>query len=85
MPPKFIHARCYYEFSTAQEIPATDPDVVICRRAVDYLPGLPPPGAHIGRCSDCHVWIVSDPRGPHPDKPHICLQCAGITPLPLES
>jgi hypothetical protein len=68
------------------EVPAggRTPDVVICRRVVDYPFGQPlPPGADLDTCHRCSALIVYDTRGPFPDVPRICLQCAGIQPLPF--
>lgn len=66
-----------------QETVAVDmPDVVICRRIQDF-PGAPPVGACVTPCSRCFVPIAYDPTGPHQDRPHVCMQCSGIEPLPF--
>jgi hypothetical protein len=61
------------------------PDVVICRRVVDYAPSPLPTGARLAVCRQCWEPVVYDPAGPHPERPKICLQCGGIEPLPIES
>lgn len=61
------------------------PDYVICRRVADYAPSPVPPGAGRTVCSRCGAAIAFNPNGPHQDKPRRCMQCAGITPLPIES
>ena len=58
------------------------PEVVICRRLADFPQGTPPPGAVLWFCAECHATLVGDPKAPHQELPRICLQCAGIRPLP---
>lgn len=60
------------------------PDEVICRRVSDYPKGRPPAGARITTCADCGRRLAFNPASPHQDVPKICLQCAGIEPLPIE-
>lgn len=60
------------------------PDVVICRRVVDYPHGRPPAAAITGPCADCGKRIAWNPTGPHQDRPHVCMQCRQIEPLPIE-
>lgn len=61
------------------------PDVVICR-PLDAFPGhRAPAGGWVAPCAWCQQPIVYNPRGPHPDKPRICMPCARVTPLPLDS
>lgn len=61
------------------------PDVVICRRVVDYAPAPVPPTAAITECTRCGAAVAFNPAGPHPTRPKICMQCGGIEPLPIES
>lgn len=58
------------------------PDVCVSRRVVDFPHGRPPIGAVLTSCRDCGAAIASD--GKFPGVPRICLQCAGIEPLPIE-
>lgn len=62
----------------------TAPDEVICRRVADYPHGVAPAAAATTRCTRCQRRIAFNPAGPHQDKPKVCLQCAGIEPLPIE-
>ena len=68
------------EYTPVEESPPTD--VVICRRVVDFPHATPPPGARILSCAECAAPIAADPASPHQELPRICLQCAGIRPLP---
>lgn len=64
--------------------PERAPDNVICRRVADYPRQGPPPAATTGPCAKCGARIAWNPAGPHQNRPHICMQCAGIEPLPIE-
>lgn len=57
-------------------------DVWICRRVADFPTG-PPAGAALAACSRCAAAIAYNPARSLP-APKICMQCAGIEPLPLE-
>lgn len=57
------------------------PDVVISRRVSDFPGGVAPAGAIVIPCQRCGARIAWD--GHFPDRPHVCLQCGGIEPLPL--
>jgi len=61
-----------------------EPDVVICRRVIDYPTAQEPVGAGLRACADCGELIAFNPAGPWPNKPHVCMQCRGIEPLPFE-
>jgi hypothetical protein len=63
--------------------PAGQPDVVICRRLADYPRGRPP-GAWLTVCARCGAPIAFDPRSLHSDRPHVCMQCCHIRPLPFD-
>lgn len=65
-----------------QPADAGNPDAVICRRVADYA-SSPPAGAALGACDQCAAPIAYNPEGPHLDRPRICMQCAGIEPLPF--
>lgn len=73
----------YYQRVGGRLEPATAgrPSVVICRRVADYAAG-PPTGAAIATCA-CGAAIAYNPEGPHLDVPRVCMQCAGIDPLPF--
>lgn len=60
------------------------PDAVICRRVVDYPDGQPPPAAALDTCTRCSALVAYNPHGPHVERPRVCMQCAGIAPLPIE-
>jgi hypothetical protein len=60
------------------------PDMVICRRVADYPAGVPPVAAQLTACTRCGAPIAFNPAGPHQDMPKVCMQCAGIEPLPIE-
>lgn len=59
-----------------------EPDAVLCRRVADYPFGMPPSIAIIQTCVECQAPVARNPVGPHGDRPPLCLQCFGITPLP---
>lgn len=59
------------------------PDVVVCRRVVDYAPQPVPGGAAFTQCRLCTSVVAFDPDGPHQHVGKICMQCAGIKPLPI--
>jgi len=63
---------------------ARKPDHVICRRVDDFPDGRPPNGAKLQPCAQCQEFIAFNPKGLHLDRPRICLQCAGVQPLPIE-
>jgi hypothetical protein len=61
------------------------PDLWICRRVVDYPGGRVPTGGEVSTCSRCAARIVFNPARRLPiQTPKVCLQCARITPLPIE-
>jgi hypothetical protein len=55
----------------------------MCRRVADYPLGLAPLDAVLLQCVGCGAAIASDPGGPHKDKPHVCMQCCGVRPMPF--
>jgi len=59
------------------------PDAVICRRVVDFPEGRPPNGAKLQPCAECQAFIAYNPKGLHLDQRRICMQCAGVQPLPM--
>lgn len=62
--------------------PGEKPDVWICRRLMDYPGRRPPDGAAVEHCTLCDRYICFNPMR-HVDAPKICMQCAGIEPLPF--
>jgi hypothetical protein len=60
------------------------PDVIICRRVVDYAPAPIPDGAEFTPCADCNALVAYNPKGPFQYVPKICMQCARIRPLPMD-
>jgi len=66
------------------ETPAGPPDVVVCRRLADFPRQQLPNGGRVGACRRCLAPIVFNWEGPHQNRPRICMQCAGIQPLPIE-
>jgi len=62
--------------------PGESIDKWICRRVVDYPGGRPPAAAAIDRCSKCQAPIAFNPAR-QVSAPKICMQCAGIEPLPF--
>lgn len=63
--------------------PGAAPDAVVCRRLVDYPGFQVPRGGEIGTCGRCDQLVVFNPKGPHQDRPRVCMQCVGISPLPF--
>lgn len=59
-------------------------DAWICRRVADYAPSPVPAGAAFTDCSKCGARIAFNPARKL-DAPKICMQCASIEPLPIES
>jgi len=59
-----------------------EPTVWICRRVGDYAPAPIPAGAAFAVCSRCQADIAFNPAR-QVTAPKVCLQCAGITPLPI--
>lgn len=60
-------------------------DYWICRRVVDYAPAPVPPGGAITPCTKCGASVVFNPKREGVTAPKICMQCARIKPLPIES
>ena len=66
---------------------ATDGEVEvwICRRVADFM--RVPTGAAVAHCGRCGEEIAYNPRRLRTvpgDTPKVCIQCAGIEPLPIE-
>lgn len=57
-------------------------DVWVCRRVVDYAPAPVPPHAAVDTCAWCSALVAYNPARPV-DAPRVCMQCAGIEPLPI--
>ena len=64
-----------------EDAPPGIPDHIICRRVEDFPQGTPV-GASIAACSQCQALIAFNPARTF-RAPRICMQCAGIQPLPL--
>jgi hypothetical protein len=67
--------------------PPQRPDTWICRRVADFPAGIAPVGAAIGYCARCSAPIAYNPGrilSVPLDTPQVCMQCAGIQPLPIE-
>lgn len=62
--------------------PGERADVWICRRVADYPFLRPPSSAAIDRCGRCGVLIAYNPARAC-TAPRVCMQCAGIAPLPF--
>jgi len=60
------------------------PDAWVCRRLADYPNGQAPAGGALGSCSECRAVIVFNPQR-RVSAPKVCMQCADIVPLPIES
>ena len=79
----------YYERrgprSLHREVGPVRPHNVVCRRVVDYAPAPIPEGAAFEACCECSALVAYNPAGPHQDVPKLCMQCARITPLPIET
>jgi hypothetical protein len=87
-----IYGGQFYERTAAGMTPTTAngraPDLWICRRLADYLPSQIPKGGAIGRCRRCDAAIVFNPARLDTvpaETPRVCMQCASIQPLPIES
>lgn len=67
-----------------EEVPGQDhqADVWICRRLCDFPGGRLPPGGEIAQCERCEAVIVYNPAR-QLAVPRVCMQCAGIQPLPI--
>jgi hypothetical protein len=60
--------------------PGPAPDVTICRRLADFPDGAPG-SATVIACATCGALVATANR--FPERPTICMQCAGIEPLPV--
>lgn len=60
----------------------TQCDIWVVRRLADFPHGRAPTGALVAPCFECGTPCA------HADKPidapKVCMQCAGITPLPID-
>lgn len=92
MSKKFVHGGRFYGRRTLEgpleDASAADgpPDHWVCRRLRDFPHGMPEGGA-VTACSRCGCAIVFNPARlatVPPATPKICMQCAGIQPLPIE-
>jgi hypothetical protein len=61
------------------------PDMMACRRVVDFPGGREPDGAALDTCRQCSALIAYDPHGPHLDVTRVCFQCCGFEPAPIEN
>lgn len=61
------------------------PDYIVCRRVVDYAPAPIPAAAEVTTCSRCSALVAYNPKGPFQDVPKVCMQCSGVTPLPIDA
>jgi hypothetical protein len=59
-----------------------EPDLWICRRVIDYPPPGPPREAASDLCTTCGAAIAYNPAR-QVIAPKVCMQCAGIQPLPF--
>lgn len=62
--------------------PGRDVDAWICRRVADYAPAPVPAGAAFDACTRCAARIAYNPAR-RVAAPRVCMQCAGIAPLPM--
>lgn len=89
-PQSRVDSGRYYARATVDgpllPAPTGRPDVIICRRAVDYAPAPIPATAAFDRCVNCGARIVYNPDGPYQAEgiPRRCMQCCRVQPLPLE-
>ena len=64
----------------------TAPDVWICRRVDDFPGQRAPEGAALAVCETCGAGIAFNPARlaeVPPETPRVCMQCAGLEPLPI--
>src|SRR5262245_59315514 len=86
MAPRLVHGGEYINLETGARVAPGEPGVVVCRRLEDLPTGFALAargGIRIARCGACGTAIAYSLKSPHADTPHICLQCAGIEPLPM--
>jgi hypothetical protein len=84
--PGRFYARTGRGLTEATPGPDDQTDAWICRRLADFPPGRVPVGAATSACERCGAVVVYDPRTVAiipPSTPQVCMQCAGIQPLPL--
>lgn len=92
-PENFISGGQFFEHTRAGMIPAGQtpsraPDAWICRRVADFPRGIAPAGAAVGVCTECGASIAYNPgrvASVPLGTPQVCMQCASIKPLPIES
>jgi len=61
------------------------PDAWICRRVADYPNARVPSAGAVAPCSRCQAPIVFNPKREGVTAPKVCMQCAHIQPLPIDS
>lgn len=59
-------------------------DVWICRRLADFPGGRLPSGGELAQCEHCEAVIVFNPARMLA-APRVCMQCARIQPLPIDT
>jgi hypothetical protein len=64
--------------------PPREPDIWVCRRVADYPGQRVPAGGTVAPCTKCRASIVFNPAR-EVNAPKVCMQCARIRPLPIES
>jgi hypothetical protein len=65
-------------FSPVDPVP---PDVVVARRLRDFEPEDMPAAARLVACAECGCAVVTEAK--FPEKLRVCMQCAGIQPMPF--
>jgi hypothetical protein len=90
--PDVSGGQFYERTPSGRMVPTTPegraPDAWICRRLCDYPPSPVPAAAGIANCARCGFAIVFNPGRLDTvpaDTLKICMQCARIRPLPIES
>jgi len=90
-PENFLSGGQFYELTPGATIPLGNPtpspravDKWICRRVADFPGARVPTGGEVAACSMCRAPIVFNPTRTV-DGPKVCMQCARIQPLPIDS
>jgi hypothetical protein len=74
----------YDDDGRAKELPGNPtPDVAVCRRLRDFALDKLPEGMAVDGCVRCGAAILFHPTTSPASALKVCMQCAGIEPLPL--
>lgn len=85
MKEVLLKAGTFFDRDVGEVAPTDRPEWIACRRTGDFKPGQIPADAKRDICASCGAAIIYNPAGPKfaNNPPRVCMQCAGIEPLPI--